>query len=75
MSSDGQDSTPARPNARGTFPRRWPRLPDTIGSRCLLGLLVGLVVAWRLPLLIPWLQPLGQIFLRASQIVAMPYLL
>ncbi|MFM7314773.1 MAG: cation:dicarboxylate symporter family transporter, partial [Cyanobium sp.] len=51
------------------------RLPRSIGSQCLLALLIGILLAWRLPGLTPWLQPLGQIFLRASQIVVMPYLL
>ncbi len=50
-------------------------LPRTIGSQCLLALVVGILLAVRLPQLSPVLAPLGQIFLRASQIVVMPYLL
>jgi Na+/H+-dicarboxylate symporter/ABC-type amino acid transport substrate-binding protein len=50
-------------------------LPRTIGSQCLLALVVGMLLAYRLPQLNPVLEPLGQIFLRASQIVVMPYLL
>ena len=53
----------------------WPGLPRSIGSQCLLGLLIGILLAARLPQLNPLLQPVGQIFLRASQIVVMPYLL
>jgi len=60
---------------RPDVPRRWPSLPRTIGSQCLLALLLGLVLAYQLPVLAPLLRPLGQIFLRASQIVVMPYLL
>lgn len=50
-------------------------LPRTIGSQCLLGLLLGGLLAVLLPGLAPWLIPLGQIFLRASQIVVMPYII
>ena len=57
-----------------TIRRRLP-LPRTIGSQCLVGLALGILLAFRLPLLNPVLEPLGQIFLRASQIVVMPYLL
>lgn len=59
---------------RGQLLSRLP-LPRTIGSQCLLGLLLGALVALMLPGLTPWLMPLGQIFLRASQIVVMPYLI
>lgn len=57
------------------LPWRWLRPPRSIGSQCLLALGLGLLLAWQLPFVTPWLQPLGQIFLRASQIVVMPYLL
>lgn len=54
--------------------RRLP-LPRTIGSQCLVALGIGILLAYGLPLFNPVLEPLGQIFLRASQIVVMPYLL
>lgn len=53
--------------------RSW--LPRSVGAQCLLGLVLGIVVAWLWPGLSPWLAPFGQIFLRASQIAVMPYLL
>ena len=57
------------------FPPRWLPLPRSIGSQCLVAMVLGVLLAYQLPLPIPVLQPLGQIFLRASQIVVMPYLL
>ncbi|MEB3331470.1 MAG: cation:dicarboxylase symporter family transporter [Synechococcaceae cyanobacterium] len=51
--------------------RLWPR---SIGSQCLLGLVFGIAVVLALPGAVPLLRPVGQIFLRASQVVVMPYL-
>ena len=50
-------------------------LPRSIGAQCLSGLLLG-ILAWLLfgPK-VAVLSPLGQIFLRASQIAVMPYLI
>jgi Na+/H+-dicarboxylate symporter/ABC-type amino acid transport substrate-binding protein len=60
--------------------RRWSllllqRLPRSIGVQCILGLLLGSLAALLLGPQAQLLTPLGQIFLRASQIAVMPYLI
>lgn len=49
--------------------------PSNVGNQCLLMLVVGIGVGLLLPGYTPWLQPLATIFLQASQIVVMPYLI
>ncbi len=50
----------------------WPR---QIGNQCLLMLAAGALLGWLLPGQTHWLQPLATIFLQASQIVVMPFLI
>ena len=50
----------------------WPR---QIGNQCLLMLAAGTVLGLVAPELTDWLQPLATLFLQASQIVVMPYLI
>ena len=55
---------------------RFPRLlPRSIGGQCILGLVLGLLAFLLLGPRVAVLNPLGQIFLRASQIAVMPYLI
>lgn len=49
--------------------------PRSIGGQCILGLVLGGLAAWVLGPKAVLLAPLGQIFLRASQIAVMPYLI
>lgn len=59
-----------------TILRRLARLfPRTIGGQCILGLLLGIAASLLLGPRATVLTPLGQIFLRASQIAVMPYLI
>lgn len=53
--------------------KRW--WPSSIGGQCLLGLVAGILAALLLGPKAELLTPLGQIFLRASQISVMPYLI
>ena len=46
-----------------------------LGHQCLLALGLGVVAGLAVPGLAPWLNPLAQIFLRASQVVVMPFLI
>ena len=46
-----------------------------LGNQCLLALGMGVVAGFALPELAPWLNPLARIFLRASQVVVMPFLI
>ncbi|MEY2645507.1 MAG: C4-dicarboxylate transport protein [Cyanobacteriota bacterium] len=58
------------------FPRRLlALLPSSIGAQCVLGLLLGVAVSVALGSKAAVLTPLGQIFLRSSQIAVMPYLI
>ena len=50
----------------------WPR---SIGNQCLLMLPLGLLVGWLWPEQALLLKPLGKVFLQASQIVVMPFLI
>ena len=50
-------------------------LPSSIGSQCILALLLGILAVVVLGPRAALLEPLGQIFLRASQIAVMPYLI
>ena len=50
----------------------WPR---SIGNQCLLMLPLGLVIGLLWPQQALLLRPLGQVFLQASQIVVMPFLI
>ena len=50
-------------------------LPRSIGGQCMLGLLLGILASLLLGPRVAVLTPLGQIFLRASQIAVMPYLI
>lgn len=55
---------------------RLPRLlPASIGGQCILALLFGILAAVVLGPRAECLMPLGEIFLRASQIAVMPYLI
>ncbi|MFM2122824.1 MAG: C4-dicarboxylate transport protein, partial [Cyanobacteriota bacterium] len=51
------------------------RLPRSIGGQCMLGLLGGILASLLLGPKAELLTPLGQIFLRASQVAVMPYLI
>ena len=50
-------------------------LPRSIGGQCMFGLLLGILASLLLGPRVALLTPLGQIFLRASQIAVMPYLI
>ncbi len=50
-------------------------LPTTIGGFCLWAMLIGTGAAWAFGRRCAVLSPVGEIFLRASQIAVMPYLL
>ncbi len=50
----------------------WPR---QIGNQCLVMLVIGALLGWLLPGQIGWLTPLKVVFLQASQIVVMPFLI
>ena len=50
-------------------------LPQQLGGQCLLALVLGAIAALVLGDRSQWLMPLGDIFLRASQVVVMPYLI
>ncbi|MFM7653617.1 MAG: cation:dicarboxylate symporter family transporter [Vulcanococcus sp.] len=50
-------------------------LPRSIGAQCLAGLVLGILASLLLGPRVAVLTPLGQIFLRASQIAVMPYLI
>lgn len=50
----------------------WPR---QIGNQCLLMLAAGALLGWLLPLQTHWLEPVATLFLQASQIVVMPFLI
>ena len=50
-------------------------LPRSIGGQCLAGLLLGILASLLFGPKVAVLTPLGQIFLRASQIAVMPYLI
>lgn len=52
--------------------RIWPK---PIGQQCLLMLVLGLALGLLLPDRTGWLAPLASLFLQASQIVVMPYLI
>ena len=55
---------------------RWQRLwPQQIGNQCLLMLAAGLLFGLLAPAYTGWLQPLATVFLQASQIVVMPFLI
>ena len=49
----------------------WPR---SLGMRCLLATVLGVVLGRLLPAAVPWVAPLGVMGLQASQLVVMPYL-
>lgn len=49
--------------------------PSQIGNQCLLMLAVGALLGWLVPGQTHWLEPLATIFLQASQIVVMPFLI
>ena len=49
--------------------------PSQIGNQCLVMLVAGTMVGLVAPQLTGWLQPLATIFLQASQIVVMPFLI
>jgi Na+/H+-dicarboxylate symporter/ABC-type amino acid transport substrate-binding protein len=53
--------------------RSW--LPRTLGGKCLLGLGLGLATALIFKEYCHYLDPMGSIFIRASQIVVMPYMI
>jgi len=46
--------------------RLWPR---QVGNQCLLMLAAGALLGWLAPDQVGWLEPLGELFLQASQIV------
>jgi len=46
-----------------------------LGNQCLLALTLGVVAGLAVPGLAPWLSPLARAFLRASQVVVMPFLI
>ena len=50
----------------------WPR---SIGNQCLLMLPLGLLLGWLFPQQVLVLKPLAKVFLQASQIVVMPFLI
>ena len=50
-------------------------LPGSIGGRCFFGLLLGIVFGFFLGERLEIIAPIGKIFLRASQVVVMPYLI
>lgn len=50
-------------------------LPRSIGGQCLAGLVLGILASLLFGPKVAVLTPLGQIFLRASQIAVMPYLI
>ena len=50
-------------------------LPRSIGGQCLAGLVLGILASLLFGPKVVVLAPLGQIFLRASQIAVMPYLI
>lgn len=52
--------------------RLWPR---QIGNQCLLMLAAGLLFGLVAPAQTSWLEPLATVFLQASQIVVMPFLI
>lgn len=52
--------------------RLWPR---QIGNQCLVMLALGTLFGWLAPTQTTWLKPLATVFLQASQIVVMPYLI
>ena len=55
---------------------RWQRLwPQQIGNQCLLMLAAGLLFGLLAPAHTGWLQPVATVFLQASQIVVMPFLI
>jgi proton glutamate symport protein len=54
------------------LPRLWPR---SIGNQCLLMLPLGLLIGLLWPEAAGLLQPVGRLFLQASQIVVMPFLI
>jgi Na+/H+-dicarboxylate symporter len=56
----------------GRVLKLWPR---QIGNQCLLMLAAGTVLGLVAPELTGWLKPLATLFLQASQIVVMPYLI
>ena len=65
--------------APGLYRTPWQRLalllwPRSLGLRCLLAIVLGLVLGQLWPASVPWLDPLGVIGLQASQLVVMPYL-
>lgn len=49
--------------------------PKQIGNQCLVMLVAGTLVGWLAPAQTTWLNPLATLFLQASQIVVMPYLI
>jgi proton glutamate symport protein len=56
----------------GRLFRLWPR---SIGNQCLLMLPLGLLIGLCSPQAAGLLQPVGRVFLQASQIVVMPFLI
>lgn len=54
------------------LPKLWPR---SIGNQCLLMLPLGLMVGLLWPEAAEMLKPVGRVFLQASQIVVMPFLI
>ncbi len=58
--------------SRALLRRLWPQ---PIGNQCLLMLGAGVLFGLLAPAQTPWLQPLATIFLQASQIVVMPFLI
>jgi len=57
---------------RVQLPQLWPR---QIGNQCLLMLAAGALLGLLAPGQVHWLQPLAKVFLQASQIVVMPFLI
>ena len=47
----------------------------SVGNQCLLMLVIGLLVGRLAPAQTSWLQPLATLFLQASQVVVMPFLI
>jgi len=70
---DLQQRSPSLFRSRRTLLARilWPR---SLGMRCLLATVLGVVLGRLLPAAVPWVAPLGVIGLQASQLVVMPYL-
>ena len=70
---DLQQRSPSLFRSRRTLLARilWPR---SLGLRCLLATLLGVVLGRLLPGVVPFVAPLGVIGLQASQLVVMPYL-